>query len=392
VARPAVEQVWVEPGGRLQVLDFPLPTGAGGVALTPVPAAPGPLPFVRQVASLALEGKPRAETGRVAAPIPPHASGILDKLFQVGGAGYSGLGPLRVDLEESHAHPPQVSYGMRAAHLGVQGLFLATGLFVMLALSGLFTFWMALEAVAEPYGWEQVRDAIRAPAERDKFVARADAELVDRPGDRDRVKQALAPDRAAETVRRFDDRIARTRGEAEAWRAGLTRPEQSLLGAWEKTVVMAEGSADTVPVSTLAIYLELAESDIGWRFGPPFRVKLGIGSAAFILVWPLGWAVFAFVFRGGLAMNLVGITLVRADGTPAGRWRCALRELLGWVPFTSLLLLCLWVQVAYPGWVSGRVGLWLIAALMLPASVLVAMRDPARTPQDRLVGTYLVPV
>jgi hypothetical protein len=37
------------------------------------------------------------------------------------------------------------------------------------------------------------------------------------------------------------------------------------------------------------------------------------------------------------------------------------------------------------------VGLWLVAAALLPVYVVVALRFPDRPPQNRMTGTYLVP-
>ena len=36
--------------------------------------------------------------------------------------------------------------------------------------------------------------------------------------------------------------------------------------------------------------------------------------------------------------------------------------------------------------------LWLLALALLPVYAVIALRFPARPPQDRLAGTYLVPV
>jgi hypothetical protein len=110
-----------------------------------------------------------------------------------------------------------------------------------------------------------------------------------------------------------------------------------------------------------------------------------------VLIWPFVWAAFAFLFRGGLAMRLAGIALVRNDGRPAGRFWCALRELLVWTPLVLLLIGCLWVQAYFPGVTAARVGLWLTALVLLPVYVAVALWNPTRPPQDRLFGTHIVP-
>src|SRR5206468_2540902 len=77
----APDQVWVQPTGRVQLLDrFPEGTAAG---------APGDdaeerkLSLLRQVAILALEGRARSErdaAGPVRAVAPLHARTLLDRL------------------------------------------------------------------------------------------------------------------------------------------------------------------------------------------------------------------------------------------------------------------------------------------------------------------------
>ena len=109
-------------------------------------------------------------------------------------------------------------------------------------------------------------------------------------------------------------------------------------------------------------------------------------------VWPFVWAAFALAFRGGVAWSLAGLTLVRADGRRAGRLRWAARELLVWLPVVLVFLACLWVQITFPTWVFVRTAIWLAGLLLLPVYVWLALRDPVRPPQDRVMGTYLVPV
>ncbi|HYH66578.1 MAG TPA: protein kinase, partial [Urbifossiella sp.] len=72
--RLGLDQVWVEPNGRVHLLDFP-----GGPVTTA--AAAGPFPLLRAVAGLTLEGRPRdGGSGGVRAPVPPHALPVLDRL------------------------------------------------------------------------------------------------------------------------------------------------------------------------------------------------------------------------------------------------------------------------------------------------------------------------
>ena len=111
-----------------------------------------------------------------------------------------------------------------------------------------------------------------------------------------------------------------------------------------------------------------------------------------VLSWPLmNWPLFAFIFRGGIGYWFSGIALVRKDGRPAQRWRCAVRELLIWVPLTTLLMMSLLLQWWFPTLVTLRSLIWIAGVLLLPLSFVIALRDPTRSPVDRLVGVYLVP-
>jgi hypothetical protein len=126
--------------------------------------------------------------------------------------------------------------------------------------------------------------------------------------------------------------------------------------------------------------------DDGWEAAALLgALALLVGAA------PLAWAGFAFAFRGGVSLWLAGLALVGRDGRPAPRWRCGLRELLVWLPAVALLWPVFWVDLFCPH------ALWLcslfqgLAGMLLVGYVVLALRFPRRSPQDRLAGTYLVP-
>jgi hypothetical protein len=98
------------------------------------------------------------------------------------------------------------------------------------------------------------------------------------------------------------------------------------------------------------------------------------------------------VFRGGVSMMLAGVAIVRADGRRAFRSRCAVRAALVWAPVVGLLFGALLFQIYAPRHTFLVAVLWLTAALLLPVYAAIALRHPARPPQDRIIGTYLVPV
>lgn len=395
VWRPTTDQVWIEPSGRVQVLDFPLPPGAGWhvEGQFPEPGPTDPMRFVRQVASLALEGNARDSGGPIRAPIPPHAARVMEKLFDDGPAGYPTLPKLWQDLAETHSQPAQVTASIRAAHLGVQAVLLAWGVSLMLTVTGLNNFARAALAtgfIARP---TQVQRVIEDPTLREATLA-ATQKLPRNSETRARLEAALAPGKVDTTVRLLAARVEHLKLEAEDHRRHLTAPEQMALDAVSQQFYFDDPNFEE-PQSFLqaaAMQIRAAEEPGSAAAASDGEWWVLAGSAAVVLLVPVGWAGFAFVFRGGLAMLLAGITLVKADGRRAGRLRCAFRELLVWAPLTAVLLLTLWIQDAYPEMVLTRTVLWLVGVAMIPLYIVIALRDPVRPPQDRLAGTFLVPV
>ncbi|MFO0850152.1 MAG: protein kinase [Gemmataceae bacterium] len=401
-AAAAVEQVWVEPGGRVQVVPFPLPTGSGRAPVhrAAKPAtAPDPLRLVREVATLALEGVPRATGGRVAAPVPPHATRITDRLFAAD--GYARLADVRADLADSHAHPPRVTAGLRAGHLTGQAVLLALGLLVMAAVGGLFSLGVAMQTVGEGKQAAELAALLRTPdgparvaADARKLLAADPYGSAARVGNfraaAGRAEKAVAPDQLPHTLATLDALAAREAREEDALRRTLNRPERSALARFEQFVgrrsAVERGLAPVVLAATLRRVAEPGDPT------DPGRQEMFRQFLIGLLVWPLTWAAFALVLRGGVAWSLAGLTLVRADGRRAGRLRWAVRELLVWLPFTLTMLAGLWLQATVPTWVFARTAVWLVGLLLLPVYVWLALREPARPPQDRVMGTYLVPV
>jgi hypothetical protein len=212
---------------------------------------------------------------------------------------------------------------------------------------------------------------------------------------RAKIETALAPGRLPETIERLHARVERLQDEAKDHRSYLTAPEQAALDAIAAQMEFGEPDLkdpEFAFLSAVAVEVAAAENPAGAaKPEDGGRLVFPVSAAAVLLLVPLGWAGFAFVFRGGLAFLLAGITLVRADGRRAGRLRCAVRELIVWTPFTAVLLLTLWVQYAHPEMVLTRTVLWLFGVAMIPLYAVIALRDPVQPPQDRLAGTFLVP-
>ena len=119
------------------------------------------------------------------------------------------------------------------------------------------------------------------------------------------------------------------------------------------------------------------------------------------LLGPVLWVVWAFLTAGGVSYHLTRIAVVRRDGRLAGRFRCAWRALLVWIPVGVLLLVSFrldewywsqWDTAAAPVWALWTsAGLWYATWLLLLAYVLLALRYPRRSLHDYLAGTCLVP-
>jgi hypothetical protein len=131
------------------------------------------------------------------------------------------------------------------------------------------------------------------------------------------------------------------------------------------------------------------------------RATLPVTLVPFIVI-PGAWIVWAFLTRGGINYWLHNLTLVRGDGGRAGRFRCAWRAFVVWVPIATLLWSSLaldywyWAYLwdptkPYPiiPWLSWLT--WWAAAAMLVFGVAVALRSPQHGLHDWLAGTYLVP-
>ncbi|QEH36705.1 Serine/threonine-protein kinase PrkC [Aquisphaera giovannonii] len=115
------------------------------------------------------------------------------------------------------------------------------------------------------------------------------------------------------------------------------------------------------------------------------------GDAALMVLIPMLWVLWSAVSPGGFSAALAGLCLVRGDGRPAGRRACILRSLLIWAAPAALLAASCYVRDVSPRSLGLALALWLAALVILLAFVALALIFPARSIQDRLAGTILVP-
>jgi uncharacterized RDD family membrane protein YckC len=408
------EQVWVEAGGRAQLLDFPLPTGQAVAAGETKSRYPGgafdAMKFVKQVTALTLEGVTRHGKEPVRAPLPPRAKAIADDLFA---DRYRDLDDLYADLKENRQHPAEVTAGIRAGHLTVQGMLMAFGLFLMLLVSWIPSFGFAIASDIEVGRQDSYEQWIDTPEKRHQLIAdlnrqaerKTDYKSV-RPG---RLTVQLAPEELRRVAAALEDEnlpatlaslrrmSEREREISESFYQRLNRPEAALLRTInDRSAEEPDDTNSYWQAFQLAMRIERARTltPDSVIVPPPQAVRV-VFYVCFTLLLSLPlvvWPACAILFRGGLAYWFAGLTLVKRDGRKAGRFLCGLRELLVWLPFTLLLSLSLFVQWQAPHWVAFRTGCWLLAVAALPLMVGLALRNPTRGPHDRLLGLRIVPV
>jgi len=363
----ALDHVWVEPTGRVQVLDFPL------CAARYRPSAP--LVVLREAAALVLEGRPRASSAGVAAPLPAHARPVMDRLF----AADLPLAEFQKELAETHAHRPEVTPAVRTAHLGLQAVILGAPLVLLFVVAFMIGVGLTFEAEIRAEQVQRASTVLADPAERAQFGVGADKAL----------EEALADPRVRARV---NDLAARTRAEARVRRANLFRPQRRTLETFEQTAgVTGRDDDDPAEVREIVMWAGAAEKTAAGRADSPWTGEAWQTSVVFLMVL-LGLVTLAAGLRGGFSLLLAGIAIVRADGRPAYRRQCAARALVIWFPVVGLLFGSVVLQTFAPSQSYLAAGLWLAAAVLLPAYAVIAVRLPTRPPQDRILGTYLVPV
>jgi hypothetical protein len=383
-AEVGLDQFWVLPDGRVQLLDFDLDQRPGCP-----PDDAGALELLRQSAVLALEGAGRPEgapPAPIRAPVPRHAVELLDHLLGVR-EPFASLAEFRTALAETHDRPTEATRSLRAAHVGVQAVFLALGVVGMLAFSGLFGLFDLT------FRWDHVQRGEAALAMlRDPAAVQEKLRPVLRRYDFDgqleeRLEQQLAEDRA-----QLRERLH-----------GANLAEHILFNLIQQATAREDrdiGRAGFVNVAERA----RPELDLGptvqespGREHSPERFRevfegYGVLPYAVLAAFPVIWVVWAFLTRGGLVLRLMGLALVRPDGRKASRWQCAWRALLVWVPVVVPLAACIWVKVYAPQMRFLHTGLWWLAEAVLLGEVILAVLRPQRAPHDRLAGTALVPL
>ncbi|MCU0704495.1 MAG: protein kinase [Fimbriiglobus sp.] len=409
------DQVWVEPSGRVQVLDFPLPTGtaaAAGETRTRYPSGTAdPFQFLRRVTTLMLEGRPRTSDEPVAAPLPAKAEAITTDLME---DRFHELPEFQKALHDNRQLPPEVTTGMRAGHLSATAVMCGGWLFLMFILSGIVSWGIAFGMSMEAIQREELLASLDTPEKRKEWITtvRRQASNESEKRDAERFERLFSEERADRTLRLLRrEVVVRQAYQADAEKrlnpversllrgmiTQVTQTRQFNLGPsirnYLSRVEQQEQGEHTVGGKEFDATGEMASDHVENtdKLDDVTRIA-GIVMGCVIAQWPLVWfPLFALVFRGGIARWIAGVAFDRHDGRPASRWVCGLRSLLTWLP----LLLVLWgaiaLQVWLPTWVYLRTLLWLGGFVVLGLMAFLALRRPDQTPLDRLFRLSIVP-
>ncbi len=389
--RLSPEQIWVQPSGRVLLLDTPAqePTWART-----------PMNLLRQTAAIALEGhaRPSGELDRpIRAPIPWHASELMGRLLGASGARepFTSLNQVRQALSKGHEQPEEISRPARGMQVVLTTLGLLPGLICQFLLSPVlllagYTI-CVLGAANGEFAKKQVVDCLDSS----EPVNLVELQLSD-----EQQKQLNEIQASLQALQR--DREAVQASWSWFFRNAFERNEEFISRSYTESLI-EELKQD--PSADQGLDAFLRDDDflqgpshlfVEWQKEPTLPLVL--------FAWPVIWAIWAFLTRGGLAPWLAGIALVGADGRPAARWRCAWRALVVWLPVALLLYaamsLDLWrvsearsgwssEEIRFVGWISWH--LWWAAVVLLGVYVFIAMVWPNRGPHDRLSGVYPVP-
>jgi uncharacterized RDD family membrane protein YckC len=372
-----LDRIWITADGRAKLLDFAAPGTGGMISAVRPPAfaaadfGAGRL-FLTQVALAALEGRvidADAACGRAAAvPLPLHARTFLEGLPALQDFG-TLIGCLKPLLEKA----PSVTRWRRLGLTAVSGflpILAAVGTLLMLVVVRNF-------ARGEP-DIEPLRNCLMRIAMM---------------GDPPRSERDRQQRQALESY--IAGRFRGTISDPASW-SGLYA-KSFIPEPWRETAerIIATRPAPSEKELAEATALVTPILDEMKPFGFPFTPMMS-PFVALSWAWIVAFLSLActLLFRGGLAIHLLGVTVVNRDGSPASRLGVFRRGLAAWLPVLALPIpLGSILSVAAPSFRDvSLLGLTasLVWALYVPLVIGSALL-PERGLHDRLARTWLVP-
>jgi hypothetical protein len=414
------DRVWVQANGRIQLLETSLDDVGAAANRSACSDQEAALSLLREVALLTLEGRsrPAGEKPALRAPVPEHATPMLNRLLLVDGLSFGSVEEFHADLAATQDKPTEVTTTHRGAHLALLTGAIFLPLLMMFATSALWPvtikdsgiLGLKMQILEEQGILRDLQDEMRrdfvftllqpSPLVRLHGLLRlqADTDLSER------LEQRTERNKARETrlresagwiasLRRQTFTAARAEDGSES---EFERSFQREVDARRRSASVAnESSGDSRRAAQKASQAPDPATNSA-RMG-------GVSSIIYIVLFPLIWVFWAFLLRGGFTFRLAGIALLRSNGRKALRIQCVWRALLVWTPIALLLALSVWLNEACLaawlresgdslGWASWLSWVcWSSPLALLPLYVGLALWLPNRSLHDRLAGTYLVP-
>ena len=355
--------VWVSGTGEPKLLDFPVDaTDREGPGVDPATSVPAD--FLRWMAVYTLEGRddggPAERSNGPRSPVPGHAHEFLRGLFA---RDVPSLGTLADQLGGLMLESPAVTRGRRGS-----AVLLGAFPFVFVAIIGL-----SIAALV-----------FSTPTELDIFRTDDLIEEIYQPA----TAADASPDkRAAAEVLLINLKNLPDNQAVDSFLEGILASSQRDITR-DDLVALIDSLAENRPppteqeVRAARQVLRLGENTEGRIAILTYMIALGPAVLGAIAV------VLALLLRGGPMLGALGIQVRTADGSRAGRWRCAARTTLAWSPFfISMLVLTFAPNELGPT----AVGVTLVLMLTWLVGLGLTLEKPLRGPHDRMAGTYLVP-
>jgi uncharacterized RDD family membrane protein YckC len=351
----SLDRVWITADGGAKLLDFPAP------GTNPVPPVEASL-FLNQVAISALEGRiateGEASTSSTRLPIGVRARAVLERLRD---ARFDGVAD---QLREVVQHIPHIS---RLRRFGLTAGCVAPALILSLLMIG-------SDKIVE--GWEREHSEIvlRNALNVHSFIGNRNLATEHDPKARIQAAEIFIADRFGKLI--SDPKWWNSRIATESIHPNRRSEAERIASAYPNPSAAEVEHARTIlqPLLDSNGNLTTHEEDPSWLY----PTVAAMGCAAFFSV------AAAILFRGGVLMRVLGIAVVRRDGTDASRWRLLWRACVAWSPIALLLK----VSLDDAGYEKGST---LIVALPILCVVIWSAATRGRTLQDRLAGTWLVP-
>jgi hypothetical protein len=388
--------VWVEPSGRIKLLDMPLrdcfspPSESGDDDRA--------LALLAQVCVLSLEGGQRVSTGGPSTPqgpVPAHASEMLRRLLP-GPKAYARVQEFQSALRATRDRQAEVTRSRRMTTVAGIAATSAIGLISMIAFAWMLDVatWLGAKQLTNIGG--TALDYLRNGIDAERAEAQAEADPIQRAKLLDRVQSDIEiENRLARLVEQHQQLSVAARNWLNPFVAVI--PEINIQIGGDTAEDAEEHRKEYRTYAERQVRILAGTDPESLAFSPQQRAIIW-GILAF---WPAVWVLWSFITRGGLVLLISGVSIVNSRGQPASRLRCAWRTFIIWLPVFALLSVSvLWQLSHWKEWVIEDFNSWtplifwtlpwLAIGLVLSYGVL-ALWFPVRGLHDRLAGTYLVP-